>query len=227
MEWTDVIALDAGLSHVACRTGLVIGSHFNRHRGNAYLRQDTIARVMGVSERTVWSAITELETRGYLIVQRREFAPRKSDGRRVAGGRGVANVYLPAFERSQLSATNSGKMLAARCDLVWSERSQKPASKVATGCDPTLSSPTEKNPTLQDHALGQAGERLAEYIGRQKFKIWFDGVTFEVALEKTLILKVPKAFRAKWIRDNFRKEILASWRPDNPGLAEVEIEAAT
>jgi hypothetical protein len=72
---------------------------------------------------------------------------RATDGRHVCGGRGVANTYLPAFERSQVAATKPGLKLAARCDLLWELRSQNSARKVATDCDPTLASPSEKNPS--------------------------------------------------------------------------------
>jgi hypothetical protein len=141
-EWMDVMALDARLSHTAFRVAGVIGSHFNKHSGRTFLTHETIARVMEVSERTVYGAIMELEALGYLIVKRREFGTvtRKTAGGevqvKVAGGKGVANTYFPAFERSQVAATNSGQKLANRCDLLWELRSQKAASKVATNCDP-------------------------------------------------------------------------------------------
>ena len=142
-EWMDVMALDSSLSHVAFRAAGVVGSHFNRHTGKTFLSLETLALVMGVSERTAWSAVNELERSGYLIVKRREFGTftrRKKDGTdiavRVAGGKGVANTYLPAFERSQVAATFTGSKLATRCDLLWEQRSQKSAPKVAADCEP-------------------------------------------------------------------------------------------
>jgi biotin operon repressor len=103
-EWMDLIALDPTVSHVAFRPAGVIGSHFNKYSGDTFLNQEKLARVMGVSERTVWTAVNELERLGYLIVKRREFGTltrNRKDGTeltiRVAGGRGVANTYLPAF----------------------------------------------------------------------------------------------------------------------------------
>lgn len=150
MDWTDVMALDAALSNMAFRAACVIGSHFNRHRGDTFITLQTIARVMAKSERVIWSAIQELEGRGYLLIKRREFGTRMrptADGPRevrMCGGKGVANTYLPAFQRSQVAATNNGLKLAAQCDLWWEQRSQKPASKVAVDCDPTLTSQSKK-----------------------------------------------------------------------------------
>ena len=152
MEWTDALALDRDLSNMGFRVACVIGTHFNNQSGDTFVSQETIARVMGVSERSVWTALKELEERGYLLIERREFGTvtrtTKSGTQiavRTAGGRGVANVYKPAFERSQLAATNRGKKLAAHCDLIWKEWSQNPARKVAADCDPTLTVPPEQN----------------------------------------------------------------------------------
>ena len=93
MEWTDALALDRELSHVAFRVACVIGQHFNRRSGITYLSQATISRLLGVSERTAWSGTKELEARGYVIVQRRELGSRtiihpdgRVEKRRICGG---------------------------------------------------------------------------------------------------------------------------------------------
>lgn len=164
MEWTDLLAHDRSLSNSAFRVACIIGSHFNRRTGDTYVRQDTIAEKLGVSARTVWAAIGELERLGYLIISRRELGVRATDGRRVCGGRGVANTYLPAFERSQVVATLSGQKLAARCDLLWSERSQSDVTKVATHCDPTLTSSSKKNLTRAG-ADGRARDDASIAVG--------------------------------------------------------------
>jgi hypothetical protein len=199
MDWTDVLALDSELSHVAFRAACVIGSHFNKHKGDTYVSQETIARVMGVSDRTVWSAIVELERRGYLLIQRREFGFRPSDGRRVCGGRGVANVYLPAFQRSQVAATNTGRKLAIHCDLIWKERLQKSVRKVAADCDPTLELPSEANPSRAREpsgadALGPLAAIIRSSIGDDHFKSWFGKASIAAETPDALTLAVANKF---------------------------------
>jgi hypothetical protein len=196
MEWTDTMVLDPNLSHVAVRVGCVIGTHFNRRSGETYVRQDTIARIMGISARTVWSAIVELERSGYLIVKRRELGFREKDGRRVCGGRGVANTYAPAFERSQLAATTNGTKLAARCDQLWNERSQKSVNKVATGCEPTLASPSEKNPwppqaddAGNSAAWSKVSSKLRDRIGNSSFEAYFRETIFESGPPATFLVR--------------------------------------
>ncbi len=102
LDWIDVMALDALLSHVAVRVAIVIAYHLNKHTGKAFLTQELIAQILRISERTVFAAIKELEERHYVIVKRREFGTiiRKTQtGReipvRVAGGKGVANILHP------------------------------------------------------------------------------------------------------------------------------------
>jgi hypothetical protein len=238
-EWMDVMALDSSLSHVAFRAAGVIGSHFNRHTGKTFLNQETLANVMCVSERTAWSAVNELDRAGYLIVKRREFGSltrRKKDGTtisvRVAGGKGVANTYLPAFERSQVAATFAGSKLAIRCDLLWEQRSQKSASKVATDCDPTLTSSSKKNPPpptgpICTHALGPAGAALLHRIGPLVFQSWFNKATLLSETNETVTLAVPDRFLASHIRQDFEQKILAAWQTIRPSIQRVEIIVAS
>src|SRR6185437_8761955 len=106
------------LSRIAACVGAVIGSRFNRVAGDAYLRQVTIARGAGVSVNTAKRAIAALEELGYLVIIRRDLGMR-ADGRRVAGGKGVANRYVPAFEGNRIGATSSTAPLAAAIERAW------------------------------------------------------------------------------------------------------------
>jgi biotin operon repressor len=227
-EWMDVLALDTELTHTAFRVACVIGQHFNNYRGSTYIKQSTVARVMGISERSVWDAVQLLEQRGYILIQRREFGSitrRTKAGKtvtvRLAGGRGIANTYLPAFERSQLSATNNGRKLAARCELWWQERSQNPARKVAAHCDPTLTSSSKKN---SSHALGENGDRLRAQIGKDVFDAWFRQITIDTVTDTTVVLIAPSSFVRNWINDHFISDILACWTKGQPTIKRVEIK---
>ena len=234
-EWMDVMALDSSLSHVAFRAAGVIGSHFNRHTGKTFLNQKTLANVMGVGERTAWSAVNELDRAGYLIVKRREFGTlsrQKKDGTtvsvRLAGGKGVANTYLPAFERSQVAATNSGSKLATRCDLLWEQRSQSAASKVAANCDPTLTSSSKKYPErpsepFRDDALGSLGAAMRRRLGDATYRSWFGQATIAAETPDTLTLAVSSTFARDHIIAQFSPQILACCRAARPAVLRVDV----
>jgi biotin operon repressor len=238
-EWMDIIALDPKVSHVAFRAAGVIGSHFNRYTGDTFLSQEMLARVMCVSERTVWTAVGELERLGYLIVKRRELGTltrKRKDGTdvtvRVAGGKGVANTYLPAFERSQVAATNTGLKLAARCDLLWDQRSQKTTSKVAIGCDPTLTSSSKKNPTPPPEPsfvgdLGPAGALLRQRLGDDVFRSWFSKVTIESQTPDLIVLRAPTRFTASRIGRDYERQILDAWQAISPTIERVQVVGGT
>jgi biotin operon repressor len=215
LEWIDLMALDASLSHVALRVATVIAYHLNKHTGKAFLTQETIAQILGISERTVYTATKELERRGYLIVKRREFGTitRKTrTGRevqvRLAGGKGVANTYLPAVERLQVCATNRGLKLAMRCDLIWEQRSQNTVAKVETGCEPTLSPPTEENPTpsrKQNAAdtLGALEAVIRSSIKEEEFRSWFGRATIAGETAHVLTLALPSRFHCEQIKSRY------------------------
>jgi hypothetical protein len=181
--WMDVLALDKRVDNASFRFAAIVGAHFNRKSGRAYLTLETIAHSMGMSERTAFECAKKLEALGHLIVKRREFGEitRKTENGefkvRTAGGKGVANTYLPALDGSQVAATSGGQNLEKRrdlllklstekpgpkvavdcdlsepkvavgCDLSGGQRSQPDASKVATHCDPTLDLSSKDNLT--------------------------------------------------------------------------------
>lgn len=235
MEWTDAMALDKGLSHRAFRAGCIIGSHFNRRTGETYVTQATIARLMGCSNRTVWTALQELETKGYLIIERRDLGVRASDGRRVCGGKGVANVYRPAFERSQLVATSSGEKLAARCDLYWKQRSQNSSTKVAASCDPTHDPPSEgtlswdisRLPKVSHELATEVADELRTRLGNDVFASWFSQLQLSAIEGDTVQVMSPTAFVRKWINQNYRDDLLAAWQSVRPQTMEVAINVVS
>jgi hypothetical protein len=218
-EWMDVMALDAELSPTAFKVAGAIGFHFNRHRGDTYVKQETIARIMGLSSRTVWGAIVELERRGYLIVERRDLGTttrRERTGKtttvRNAGGKGVANTYAPAFQRSQVTATNMGRKLAEYCELYVAQRSQNRVPKVAVDCEPTLKTNPERARARVKHQLGEAGDLLCERLGDTPFRAWFSDVQFEGVEGDTLKLSVPRAYVKTRLIEHYETHIIRCWR---------------
>jgi hypothetical protein len=128
-EWMDVMALDGMLSNFAFRLACVVGTYINNYSGSTFISQETVAAVMGVSERTVWGGFAELEKFGYLIVKRgTEALP--ADRKRRSGGQGVANVYVPAFDKSQISAGYRSDKFAKYCGLIWEKHLVKPQKPV-------------------------------------------------------------------------------------------------
>ena len=121
MDWVDGMALDWRLSDSAFRVACIIGTHFGNKSGLTYVSQETIAEVGHLSLSTVKRAVKDLEAAGYLIVRRRDVGERK-DGRRVYGGRGTANEYLPAIDATQVAATDRGQRLATRARSFWDDR---------------------------------------------------------------------------------------------------------
>ncbi len=164
--WMDVLALDKRVDNASFRFAAIVAAHFNRKSGTAFLTLETIARAMAMSERTAFECAKKLEALGYLIVKRREFGAitrKTANGEfkvRAAGGKGVANTYLPALDGSQVAATSGSQNLEKRRDLLLKLSTEKPKPKVAVDCD--LSAP--KVAVDCDHSTDQRSQSDASKV---------------------------------------------------------------
>jgi hypothetical protein len=239
LDWVDVMALDPNLSDAAFRVACIIGWHLNKHHGDTFLKQSTIAQIWGKCDRTAWAATKEIERAGYLIIGRREFGVR-SDGRKMYGGRGAANSYRPALDRSQLSATDRGQKLAIRCEQFASAGSQNRASTIATNCEPTLafSSSKKKNPSrarddepgatlraapVDDPRWHAVKRRLESRLGTDVVVSWFGHVTFRGVSEEVVTLSAPTGFIRSWIDQTYTEPLLAAWHAEMPLVRRVRL----
>jgi len=100
LKWQDQMAFDLGLSATDFRVGFAIGWAINKRTGRALISQDTLAVKLDVNVRTIQRSVDNLERRGHLQVHRRSLGTRKSDGRRVCGGR-VAHLYEPIVKSAK------------------------------------------------------------------------------------------------------------------------------
>jgi biotin operon repressor len=71
-EWLRQVAYDSNLQHAASSVAIALTKYFNRKRdGWAWMSQPTLATDLGVSESTVWRALSALVERGHLISKQR------------------------------------------------------------------------------------------------------------------------------------------------------------
>jgi hypothetical protein len=138
--WADMMAVDARLSPVAVRVGIIIGGYFNSGSASTYVGQKTIAKNMGISARTVWEAVRELITHGYLIS--------------TSGGRNSNTYFMPVEKvatycdiylkksRNGLrdldhKSRNGLRSLSQETSQNSAEISQNRVLNIATGCEQT------------------------------------------------------------------------------------------
>jgi hypothetical protein len=71
-DWLRQVAFDSGLPPAASRVAAALTQYFSRkHDGWAWMAQATIARDLGMPERTVRFALSALNERGHLVSKRR------------------------------------------------------------------------------------------------------------------------------------------------------------
>lgn len=138
MDWVDAMATDPNLEPATFKVLVAISTHFGNKSGLTYVSQKLLAKVTGLSLATVGRALMDGERRGYIIIRRRQIGER-ADGRKVYGGKGVANEYLPAVNAAQISATDRGRWLVERVQRHWEESQKRAEPKHITGevlCEP-------------------------------------------------------------------------------------------
>lgn len=233
-EWMDVMAVDPEITALEFRVACVIGGFVNARTGATFASRSAIARRVCVTERAVEKAISKLEARGYLIVKRPDYGSFIRNGKAVSasGGRGKANGFSLAFERSNLSSTFDGKKLERAFDLLTSERSNKEAGNVEPPFAPTLPSSKENTAGARGSAampspghLGIAGDRLRKAIGEDLFRSWFSRVVLISVSEGRVKLGAPSPFAAKRIDQEFSRHVLQAWRHEFPNIQTVSVEA--
>lgn len=85
-EWIRLLIDDLDLSHATVRVGVHIAMRINAEDKDAWPATKTMAKMTGVSVRSVISALDALERGGYLLVKRK---------------RNVGNRYWLRFKWSQ------------------------------------------------------------------------------------------------------------------------------
>jgi Helix-turn-helix domain len=84
-RWTERVARDQGLTHLAFRVAYLLGCHMNKVTGDAWPSQKLLARELGVTVRAVQVSLDALVAAGYLLVD-------------VAKGRSHTNRYCPVLD---------------------------------------------------------------------------------------------------------------------------------
>ncbi len=231
LAWVDLLAIDPRVSAIAFMVATLIGIHFNSQTGSTYVSLERLAKLAGVSKRTIQSAISQLERQGYLEIDRNDLGITTKNGIRAVGGRGHANVYYPAFERERITALTRAQKVVAHCHLLLEERWQNSARKVEADCHPTHNPSFGREPTwLFEHLVEgdqKLAQRAAEFLvcelGRDTFRSWFGRVRVEAISPPIVMLIAPSQFNAKRIRDNFETSVLAAWKSVEPKVREVKI----
>jgi predicted transcriptional regulator len=184
LKWQDQMAFDLGLSATDFRVGFAIGWAINKRTGRALISQDTLAVKLDVNVRTIQRSVDNLERRGHLQVHRRSLGTRKSDGRRVCGGR-VAHLYEPIVK----SAKPAPSFAPAGSTTDTTKKDGSPVEKGRHGSRPFPLNPTyypkERRANARD-GRGSLGGALSAVLDRADRVRPLKGTEFELWLADRL-----------------------------------------
>jgi hypothetical protein len=180
---------------------------------------------MHKTSRTVQEAVEDLGLTGYLIVEQKLLGYRRSDGRRVSGGRGNANTYTPSIQKVAFFETARGRKLVENYDLYNRRRSKIRRKKVEENFQPTLPSPSEKDsqPCLTETAFFCFARRLERRLGSAVFRSWFCSLVIQSINGEKATLSVVGKFVKSRIESNYTDAIIRCLRVDQPQVRSIEV----
>ena len=225
LDWIDILAHDHSLPDGAFRAAVVISTHFNNRTGTTFLSYETIATEMNKESRTIQDAVKALRRTGYMLVGQRHLGYRKSDGRRISGGRGNANTYTPSIKTVRLFETPRGRKLAENYDLHRRSRSKIRDQKVEENFLPTLPSPSEKDsqPCLTEMAFRSFARHLESLLGPAVFKSWFHTLVLESINGEKATLSVEGRFVKSRVQSDYTDDIIRCLQIDQPKVRSIEV----
>ena len=215
--WADMMANDKELTPIAVRVGIIIGGHFNNKTAETYVGQDTLAKRMDVSARTIWGALD-------LLVKRKHLTCRQ-------GGRATNYYGMPVGNVATYCEIYFEKSRKILRDLPF-EISQNPVLNLATGCEQTLSSNSIDREAganveqFEPHARlwRSVVEAMKDRIGPDKVVAWIGKLSIIGITAGECRLAAPSKFIASWCENNFLGALQEAFRECQPAITSILID---
>lgn len=198
-------------ARLALRLSLLVTARFNWQRGTFAVGRREMARLWGVSERTVKREMAEMRTRGWV-------------GVKVAAGRGRVAQYWIDLET------------VCRATMPhWEAVGPDFTARMVGAPEPAAETnvvPLHPPRTAADTGdIAEAGPwaRAQRRLARQDasvYNAWFACLTAtEVGQGGRLCLTAPSRFHADYVRTHFLARLLAALAAEAPGIVDVELRA--
>ena len=229
--WADMLAGDARLSHIAVRVGIVIGGFFNSGSAETFVAQPTIAKHMGISERTIWEAVRELTKLGHLISQRGHGRRSNTYGMPVERVAKYCQIYS-SKSRSGLRYYGDQSRSGLRDESGFVP--QNCVSSPAIDCEQTLLPSEVINSTVPNNVsrLNPHGDkwqavyvRLMQTLGADVASNWFADLSIIRIADGECHMEAPNKFIANYIPNNFYPALAAAWQYEDEAVKRITIVA--
>jgi hypothetical protein len=129
--WLNQVAADHDLPSAAFKLAYIVGRHVNREKGCAWPGQESLARAIGTTVRTVRSLTENLIAQGHLDVE-------------VHRGRGLTNVYRMLLKGKPASA------FAAEERKIDAQKPETACAKTGSGLPTNPLTNPLKNPAARE-----------------------------------------------------------------------------
>jgi hypothetical protein len=219
LAWHEQVMIDRAATRFQLAVVVAITRRLNG-RGEAVISQDTIANIVGASERGVRKALEGLQDLGHLKITSR------------GNGRGCLATYQPVIKRRNGGSSFAEPERRNGCSqkggtavhglFIQDSHIKIPCEQsgmnTASSTPPQAISHNQTVTELPHRPNALAGrwramkDCVAETYGSDLVHSWLDKLTLEQIDGSALVLTAPTKFIARHIEGNFAEKIIAAWR---------------
>ena len=225
LRWLERVASHDATTDVDTRFAVIIMSRLDKFKGSALVAQISVATLIHCGVRTLYDSSRRLERLGLLRIQR-------------SRGKGYANIYWPIKPpddwRLAADQTKHDQRLAAgQNDDDRQIAAVRPADcSTLTGGQPPplpnttksyLSAPQQSASSEAETAWNSIRGWLANEIGPDKCRSWFETVTAESITDDELVLRGQRKFQTDTIAGQFYGPVLRAAQAYRPSIQRVRV----
>jgi hypothetical protein len=223
--WLNQVARDPTQSPLAFKLAYAYQQHTNNDTGAAFVGQEKLARMVGVTDRTVRTLTEQLKAGGHLLVEVNH-GPKQANLCRLVLNRKSASALKPGIRRFLKAAIDgepeAGFLINPEVSHIktgsLAQKKRKPASdELSSNHDYSNSG------TAPTSALGALEPILRARIGRDKFSSWFGKALITDVTSDVLTMEMPNRFIRDRVAQDFEIDLLACCRSQHPTIQRVTL----
>jgi DNA-binding MarR family transcriptional regulator len=171
MSWLDQVAADVNITSAGFRLAYILAGYINRTTGLAWPTQETLARVTGLTDRTVRSLTADLIKGGHIECKNSRGRHRPNLYRLVLKDRKQTSTFLPEKPEAdfRLSDQKTGKKQHEKPERDFLQNLLREPISTAADASPAIEGPENDNPRAQ--LFGRGLRILSGLTGRPESKL--------------------------------------------------------
>jgi hypothetical protein len=223
--WFNQIAEDPTQSPAAFKLAFAYQQHINNDTGAAFVGQEKLASMVGVTDRTVRTLTEQLKAGGHLLVDVNH-GPKQANLCRLVLNRKSASGLEPSI-RKFLKPVIDGEPEAGflinpevsriKTGSLAQQKRKQASDELSSNHDSSSSGAAPSS------ALGALEPIIQARIGRARFSSWFGQALITNVTSDVLTMEMPNKFIRDRVAQDFESDLLACCRSQHPTIQRVTL----